>query len=193
MTDTRAQYAVLAERLAVVADTVPPDAWDRPSPCQGWSAAEVLGHMQETQRSFLTERGIQAAVTSDAPAPETPEPDDLSPAAAWRAHVDTMTASLAPAGVTEAGFDGFFGPTTVGEALLTFYGFDMIVHRWDIARSTGGDEAWSTEEQDQVEANMASFGPALHMEGICGPEIELPDDADRQQQLLARSGRDPRR
>lgn len=88
-----------------------------------------------------------------------------------------------------APFDGHFGPTTIGETLERFYVFDMVVHRWDVARAVGVDDAFTEAELDQLEAGIASFGDALHMEGICQPGVEAAPGADRQTQVLATLGR----
>lgn len=86
-------------------------------------------------------------------------------------------------------FDGFFGPTTVGEAFVTFYAWDMVVHRWDLARATGLDAALTDAELDLVERGADGFGPALHMDGICAAALEVADDAARQTRVLGRLGR----
>jgi hypothetical protein len=86
-------------------------------------------------------------------------------------------------------FDGFFGPTTVGEAFARFYVWDMVVHRWDLARAVGADPGLTDGELDLVEAGADGFGPALHMEGICGPALAVSETADRPTRVLARLGR----
>ncbi len=179
--DTRARFAELAERWAGLADALPGPAWSAPSPCAGWTALDVQEHVIDTQRSFLADRGVPVAVA-----------DDAFPAGSWRAHAAAVTVALAPEGVAEQDFDGFFGPTTVGETLATFYGFDMIVHRWDVAHAAGLRETWTEVEMDHVEASMDGFGEHMYADGICRPAVELSEPVSRQEQLLARSGRDPR-
>ncbi len=86
-------------------------------------------------------------------------------------------------------YDGHFGPTTVGDTLAQFYIWDMVVHRWDIARSAGADTTFSDAEIDQVERGADNFGEALYMDGVCRPSVDAPPDADRGARLLARLGR----
>lgn len=45
----------------------------------------------------------------------------------------------------------------------------MLVHRWDIAQATNGNDVISPEEMDRIEAGVDNFGSALLMDGICGP------------------------
>lgn len=184
MNDIAKQYRTLAERVAAVAEAVDPDRWRAPSPCEGWSAADVVAHLVHTQREFLSGHGLPVGEAQ-------PVADD--PAGAWRRHLDTVTALLETPGVAEQPFDGFFGPTTIGLALARFYGFDMIVHRWDLGRATGVPTAFSATELDQVEASLDAFGEHLYGDGICRPPVRISASATLQDRLLARTGRDPRR
>ena len=86
-------------------------------------------------------------------------------------------------------YEGYFGPTTVGATLEQFYVWDMVVHRWDVARAAGMDSSLTDEELDRTERGIESFGPALYMEGICKDGVEPPAGADRTTHLLARLGR----
>ena len=157
---------------------MPADAWAAPSPCDGWSARDVVGHLIAAQRSFLSGHGH-----------DLPEPDLAEPTEAWEAHADGVLGLLADPAVAEAAFDGHFGPTTVGETLARFYLFDMVVHRWDVAHATGGDERLTDAELDVLEGAIAGFGPALYSEGVCAAAVEPPPDADRQTRVLATLGR----
>lgn len=35
------------------------DRWENPSPCEGWSAKEVLDHVIDTQRNVFGNRGLE--------------------------------------------------------------------------------------------------------------------------------------
>ncbi|CAA9226670.1 MAG: hypothetical protein AVDCRST_MAG57-870 [uncultured Blastococcus sp.] len=180
MNPTATRYAAADGPLTALLDAVPPSAWTNPSPCEGWSAADVVGHLIATQRDFLATHGVDVG----------PEPDvQADPAAAWRAHAGRVAEVVSDDAVAARPFDGFFGPTTVGAALEQFYVWDMVVHRWDVARAVGAESAFTDEELDRLEADADSFGPALYMDGICAPAVEVPADADREVRALARLGR----
>src|SRR3712207_6942465 len=94
-------HAAADRPLTAVLDAVPTDAWDRPSSCEGWTVRDVVRHLVQTQREFLTQRGVDLA----------DEPDvDADPAAAWRAHARRVAAALADEAVAGAEYDGYFGP-----------------------------------------------------------------------------------
>ena len=152
--------------------------WSAPSPCEGWTAADVLAHVVDTQRGFLEQRG---ADLGERPAG--------SPEEVWTAHLDAVRNVLADEDFVTEEYDGYFGRTSVADTLANFYGFDLVVHRWDLARALGRDSAFSEEEMDALETGMAGFGDALYSEGVCKPALEVPVDAPRQERLLARMGR----
>lgn len=174
-------FATLAERFGATVDEVAALDLDRPSPCEGWTAADVIEHVVSTQRDFLAEHGHDFGARAD----------DADAAATWHAHAAAITGLLDTPGVADATFDSPFGPTTVGRALSDFYGFDLVVHRWDLARSVGVPTTFTEAEMDMVEANIQAWGDHLYMEGVCTGPVEVADDADRADRLLALTGRDP--
>ncbi|TFV61299.1 TIGR03086 family protein [Geodermatophilus sp. DF01-2] len=180
MNTTATQYAAADRPLIDVLDAVPPSGWTNPSPCEGWSAADVIGHMIETQREFLTTHGVDLGEAPDVAA---------DPAGAWRRHAKRVADALADDALAATEFDGFFGRTTVGAAIEQFYVWDMLVHRWDLARAVGAADRFTDDELDRIEAAAELDGEALYMEGICEPAVDVPDDADRQTRVLARLGR----
>ena len=180
MNTTVTQYESANRPLTAVLDAVPADSWSNPAPCEGWSARDVLSHIIETQREFLTGHGIDLGGKPDL---------STEPAAAWHDHAKRVTEAISDDGVPATEYDGHFGPTTLGGTLEQFYVWDMVVHRWDIARSVGADDGLSDVELDRIESGADSFGEALYMDGICGPAVEAPADADRQTHVLARLGR----
>lgn len=114
--DTSARYAEANAPLTAVLDAVPADAWTRPSPCEGWTARDVVRHLIETQRDFLTGRGFDIGPATGADSADDTGVD-TDPAAAWRAHSSAVAALLDRPEVPDAGYDGYFGPTTVGATL----------------------------------------------------------------------------
>jgi uncharacterized protein (TIGR03086 family) len=180
MNTTLSQYRTASHPLTEVIDAVPADGWSQASPCEDWTARDVVGHLIETQRSLLAEHGVELG-----PAPDV----DADPAAAWHDHAGQVTAALSDDAVPAIAFDGFFGPTTLGDTLVQFYVWDMVVHRWDIASAVGAGTSFTDDELDRVERGIEGFGDALYMEGICKPGVEAPAEADRAARLLARLGR----
>jgi hypothetical protein len=74
-------------------------------------------------------------------------------------------------------------------SLVQFHLFDVLVHRWDIARAARLDVPFTEAELDRIERGADSFGDALYTVGVCRPGVEAPADADRTTRVLARLGR----
>lgn len=178
-TQTAPDLSRLVAAFTAVCDRVPASAWDAPSPCEGWTARDVVRHVVDTERDFLDQRGV----------PLAPIPLDGDPADVWRTHAAALLAAYDDPAVGGLEYDGYFGRTTVGDSLLRFYGFDLVVHRWDVATAAGLDERFDDAELAFAEACADGFGESLYSEGICRPGVEAPADADRQTRLLARVGR----
>lgn len=183
-TPTTDQYLSLfeqrAEEFTRVVEAVDAD-WDAPSPCEDWSARDVVGHVIGTQRGFLSQQGLDAGA----------EPDLADPVAAWREQRTHVSAVLAADGVASREYDGYFGPTTIAATIADFYGWDLVVHGADVARATG--QEWSVDEAQAaaLHATADGWGEALHSEGVCADEVQVADDASVTDRLLARLGRDP--
>lgn len=153
--------------------------WAAPTPCDGWTARDLVGHVISTERDFFADRGLPLA---------DPAPAD-DPADAWDAHRVAVENSLADPTVPATGYAGWFGPTTVGDAFGQYYVFDLYVHRWDLARAAGLDTRFTDTELDRIETDIAAWGDALYLDGICGQPLPTPADADRSTRVLALLGR----
>jgi uncharacterized protein (TIGR03086 family) len=181
-TETNAdRYRRLAATLQRRVSAVPPDRWDNPSPCEGWTAREVLAHIIETERDFVTTHG-------GLPLPAGPDAAS-DPAAAWRHLSDAIQAVLDDPARGDKEYEGMFGRTTLSESLATFYAFDLVIHGWDIAHATGTDERIPPEDLALIQRFADGMGDNLRRPGVCGPAVEAPEGADEQTKLLAYLGR----
>lgn len=182
MSDIADRYRTLAARFSDTVAAVPSDRWDDPSPCTEWSAREVVNHVVETERDFLAR--------FDLAVPSLP---DAGPATAWPPVRDAVQAALDDPPVAVTAYEGYFGPTTLEETIDQFYAFDLLVHRWDVARATGlvDHESMPPDEVTATFAAMSDMGDALRQPGVVGPEVAIDDGADEQSRFLAFLGRQP--
>ena len=93
-------------------------------------------------------------------------------------------------GAMEAPCAVSYGPVP-GEIYCGHRFLDVLVHGWDVAKSTGQD---TTLDPELVEACLAVIEPQLDMlvgSGMFGTAVETAEGADRQTQLLAVLGRRP--
>ena len=173
MTDTITIFRERADRFSAILAGVN-GRWDVASPCENWTVGEVVHHVVETERDFLVRQGLNLddAGTTD-------------PRQNWELHRQQVTDLLGQDGLAERHYDGYFGPTTIGESVSNFYG-------WDLAAATGQQGAITPAEAEQLLEGAEGWGEALYSEGVCRPAVQVPADADVVDRLLAKLGRDPR-
>ena len=150
---------------------------DAPSDCEEWSVRDLLNHMLGTQRYFLN-----AARGEDASMPGQPPPDLLSkdPRADFEKVRDEVIETFNEDGVIEK-----TGPA-IGIAFA-----DMLLHGWDLARSTKQDEKMPFGLAQAAYETIHGRFTDEQRKGVFKPEITVDDDATPQQRLLAYTGRDP--
>jgi len=173
-------YRDLAAKFTATVEAVPTDLWSSPSPCDGWTARDVVQHVVETQRDIVTKVGLEL------PSEPSPEAD---PVGAWIATRDAMQEILDDPARGNLEYDGYFGRTSLASTVDRFYTFDLVVHGWDLARATGLDETIADADLDFVESAATAMGESIRMAGVCGPAVDVPEGADRTTRVLGYLGR----
>lgn len=151
--------------------------WSAPSPCADWTAADVVDHVVDTERDFLGRHDLDVG---DRPSGTPPE--------VWAAHLSAVRSAVTD-DVRAREFDGFFGHTTIGATLDDFYGFDLVVHGWDLGSAGGRPTTFTDADMDAMEKAFVGFGEHAYDDGVFKQPVDVPEDADRQTKLLARMGR----
>jgi uncharacterized protein (TIGR03086 family) len=181
---TAERYRRLSQRFTDIVASVPSDRFGSPSPCEGWSVSDIIGHVVTTELDILERMSF---------GPDS-KPDVVDPLTAWpivRARMQTVLENHDQAAFA---YDGYFGPTTFSETIDTFYCADLTVHGWDIARAAGLTD-WEPVEQSEIDTVMAAFGPdsalapALRQPGLFGEPTTVADNADATTRLMAWLGR----
>lgn len=174
------RYRRLAERFTATVEAVPTDAWNNDCPCEGWTAAEVLAHVIDSEAGLLKKTGQDV---SSGPVAQA------DPAGAWVYVRDAAQAALDDPERAGIEYEGFAGRTTVGATFGSFMSVDLVVHGWDIAHAVGIDESIPSEDMAFVRAFTEQMGDVAQASGAFGPRLSVADDADEQTKLLALLGR----
>ena len=182
MSDIAEKYRTRAAAMTAKIEGVPDDAWGNQSPCEEWTARDVVGHLVGTTGLFFGFIGKDA--------PEGPSVDD-DPVAAWTAARNAMQAALDDPDVATAEYEGLFGPTTFEQSVSRFICADLIIHNWDLSRATGQDEALDLDAMREIKTEMEPYSDAMRQPGAFGPEVEPPAGADEQTKFLCFLGRQP--
>jgi uncharacterized protein (TIGR03086 family) len=164
-------------------EAVPADRWENPSPCEDWTARDVVRHTVETSGLFLGFIGSSL--------PAGPSVDD-DPVGAWRNARDAIQAALDDPDQATKEYDGFTGKSTFEAGVKQFLSNDLVVHGWDLARATGGDDRMDPNDVREAFESLQGFDEKMmRSPGAFGPAVEPPPDADDQARLLAFLGRRP--
>jgi uncharacterized protein (TIGR03086 family) len=161
-----------------------PGTWEASSPCAGWCAAEVAGHVIGDLRAveaFAAGRYEDGAAAD----PRSAAGDD--PMAAWRAARTDMMASLDPSALARP-VPLPWGTMTLG-AFLERYPMEFLVHTWDLAQATGQAVRLDPGLVRDALAPARQFAPIARASGLVGPECNVAEDADDLTRLLAILGR----
>jgi len=180
MSEISDRYHRLSDAFAEKVAAVPAERWDSRTPCEDWTARDLLGHVVQTQGMFL---GFVGKELGDIPSVDT---DPLGAWNAARAQVQNMLNDPVQA---KTEFQGFTGKSTFEAGVNRFLCTDLVVHGWDLARATGLDESIDPQDLTRVKRDMEAMGDALRSPGAFGPALETPADANEQQRVLAFLGR----
>jgi uncharacterized protein (TIGR03086 family) len=162
------------------------DQWQAASDCGGWTVRALVNHIV-TGNYWAAElgSGLSIEAVGDRLDGDVLGTDPL------RAYDDSALVAAAvfrAPGAMEAPCAVSYGPVP-GEVYCGHRFLDVLIHGWDVASSTGQDRMLDPE---MVEACFEILEPQLDMlvgSGMFGTPVDVPEDADRQTQLLAVLGR----
>jgi len=168
--------------------SVPADAWDQPSPCEGWTVREVAGHAMVVVNNVAARAGVGTMLDAFDGVGVTAGDDPYETFRQMRTRF--IEALDDPASVAIV-IESRLGTMTIDEYIEQMYG-DTLVHTWDVARGAGVD---STLDPDLVSIVYASYqardmGP-LRTPGRYDDARDIDSAAAEQDRLIAFTGRDP--
>jgi uncharacterized protein (TIGR03086 family) len=180
MSDVQDRYRVVSGGFDVTVKAVTPDQWAAASPCEGWTARDIVTHVVENHR------GVIASVRGG-----TSEPlgADEDPRRAWE---DASRGISEITGDPEAAAKEVDGPTgkiPAGDAIGQFMTMDVLVHTWDLARTIGSDERLDQDSVQRAYDALKPIDAMIRQPRVFGPKLEPPADADLQTEFLYFLGR----
>lgn len=185
--DPRNDLDVCIDELSRLVHNIRPEQLDDPTPCKKWDVKGLVNHFVGGGHMFATAfRGEEVVIDPDAPMPDLVGDD---PAGAFDRAIDDFRSAVRSEGALDRMITLPFA-TLPAPVATQVAAFDLAVHAWDLARATGQDE---TLDPDQLQRMTAALGSmpeeALRSEGMFGPRVEVPEDADAQTTFLAYVGR----
>jgi uncharacterized protein (TIGR03086 family) len=164
------------------------DDWERPTPCAGWTARDVLGHLATT-----IGYGISIMPGQPPAWPDAARPGDLvegDPAGFWRATVVQARDVLRIADLTRV-METPLGQTVADDLAIPV--IDLYVHAWDLGVAAGIAVEIPAGVIDFAHAYIDPL-PDEMMRGnkrAFGPQVRVPASATPTERFIAWTGRRP--
>lgn len=174
------QHTFDAQRFASLTEAATAGDWSRPSPVDGWTARDVVGHLVEWLPGFVSSTGVTL----------TPVSVDDDPVAAWRRRADEVQRVLEDQG--EVVYSSpMLGEMPLSAAINQFYTNDIWMHSWDLARALDVEIDLGEERCAAALVGMEPMEELIRNSGQFGPRVPVPADASAQDRLIGFIGRDP--
>lgn len=175
MSDNSDKYRRAVDGFSRVVGAVPDDGWSAQSPCEEWTAREVLAHVVANMHYVAGEGGAAPSVDDD-------------PAGAYAKARDTALASLTDDRLA-AGVQSPMGEIPLDQLLQRFITPDTLVHTWDVATAAGIDVTLDPELVEETYEAMLPLDDAIRASNVFGPKVEPPRGAGTQVKLICFTGR----
>ena len=158
--------------------------WDNQSPCEGWSARDVLQH----------HCGVLAAMTATLNSGETVPPESVDsapdPVALWNSTRDAALEALDQPGILEREGKFWFGPMSVDE-WIRIVQWDPMTHAWDIGKATGIEAHLPDDLAADSHELIEPMRGTLSKWGLVADPVVVAEGATAAERFLGLTGRDP--
>jgi uncharacterized protein (TIGR03086 family) len=179
VSSTLERYNVAVSGFRRRLEPLAPSAFSLPSPCEGWTAGDLVDH---TIGAVTLVAGLAGASVDDDGSSGYVERFDRA--------TDGLRAKAADPVIGATVVDSPFGKLAVKQLVSSIVVHDLLVHTWDLARATGGDERLDEALVAHTYASMAPLDDVLRGHGFA-TKVAAPDGADAQTELLCFLGRRP--
>lgn len=180
MADVQDAYWRVAQGFDAAVRTVTPDKWQAQSPCERWSARDVVAHV------VAGHRGVIAGVRGGEPAPLGADED---PGQAWAEASRAINEITGDPEALTREIDGPVGKMPAGQIIGQFVTMDLLVHTWDLARAVGADERLDEDSVRRAYEALKPMDAMIRQPNVFGPKLEPPPGADLQTEFLYFLGR----
>ena len=180
MTDVQDSYRLVSSGFGAAVRAVTPDQWGAQSPCEKWTARDLVTHVVENHR------GVVASVRGGESAPLSADED---PKQAWESVSRALGEITGDPEAVAREVDGPTGKMPAGQIIGQFVTMDVLVHTWDLARTIGADEHLDEDSVRRAYEALKPMDAMIRQPNVFGPKLEPPMGADLQTEFLYFLGR----
>ncbi len=167
---------------------VPGDAWERPSPCAGWSVRQLAGHAMGVVNNVAARGGVGHNVDAFGDLDAIAGTD---PVATFRGIRDRYLEATDRNGALQQVITSSVGDMTL-DAFIGMMIADTLVHTWDLGAGAGVPVELEPVAVQHVYADYRTRSEeSMRKPGRFDPAVPVAADADDQTRLIAFSGRNP--
>jgi uncharacterized protein (TIGR03086 family) len=179
MNETVARLTTIVTDFDARVQAAPVGSWSNASPCEEWTARDVVAHV------IGSSRRITAGLTGTE-AVELGADDEI--VTAWNSTRDGLMSAVNSADLSTV-MPGPFGPMPAEQIIGRLMCTDMLVHTWDLARAVGGDERLNAEAVTGAYSGMKPMDAMIRRPGAFGDKVDAPSGGDEQAEFLSFLGR----
>ncbi len=180
MSDVQDSYRLVSSGFDAAVRAVTPDQWGTQSPCEQWTARDLVTHVVENHR------GVIASVRGGESEPLGADED---PKQAWENASRAIGEITGDPEAVGKEIDGPTGKMPAGQIIGQFMTMDVLVHTWDLARTIGADEHLDAESVRRAYEALKPMDAMIRQPFVFGPKLEARAGADMQTEFLYFLGR----
>lgn len=160
------------------------DQLGAPTPCSDFDVKALLNHLFMGMHMLTT-----AAKTGKA---EVLEGDLVGPdpSKQYDEARDKLLEAIREPGVFDKNWEMPFAALP-GQMMANIAFWEHLVHGWDVAKATGQDPTIPEDLAQEALDLVTPMDAMIRMPGVCGPKVEVPEDAPITDRLVGFLGRQP--
>ena len=165
-------------RFDAAVQATPADCWMNPSPCDGWTAVDVVEHVASAGG------GMTAALGGPVPSSF----DRIAVTDSWNRVRMALLNTVESADLSTAipGPVGMMPAEVIIERLMSV---DILVHAWDLATAVGIDASLDPAAVRRAYDVMEPMDSIIRAPGVFGPKVAPAEGDDLQTEFLKFLGR----
>ena len=182
MPDPVGDYETAASGFARVLEQCSEDDLSRASPCEGWTAREIVDHVTSGPGYYAEAWGGQAPAVAD----------DADRATRYRAGYHALADTCRQPDVLEQMVSSPLGDDKIPAGMMfSILTSDTLIHTWDLARAIGADAHLDQDLLQRTWDGLIPIEDMVRRPEVFGPPVEIDADAPMQDRAMAWFGRHP--
>lgn len=171
-------------RTSKIVHGVKPEQHGDPTPCSEFDVHALLNHMIGGLEM------LRDAAAGGSPAMPEGEQFGAEPGKEYDERAAKLLDVIKQPGTLDNTWVMPFAPLP-GQMMASIAFVEHVTHGWDLAKATGQDTTIPDDLIAECRGIVEPMGAMWRMDGVCGPEVEVPESASATDQYAGFMGRQP--